>query len=163
LFPPARRQLRGDERGQHGVSTRRRAGFPLWRGLPVLPLLEGEAGKQSEGLRTVPPAFVRSTTGQPCPARSVRLPNCSIIATTTSPDNPAPLSPMAHRRTFHRQEPDGTVRDGPCWRRSCSPESPAHVVDAANSHRPAIIFRGGLFHASEAHSQWLLLNGGVPL
>jgi hypothetical protein len=93
-------------------------------------------------LRTVPATFVRETSGQPRHARSVRVPKCSVIASTTRPEIPGPVSPIAHRTIFHRQEPDGTVRDGPCWRRSCSFESPAHVVEAANSHRPAILFSG---------------------
>ena len=57
VLPPARRQGGGDEPGEHGLPARGRRGLSPRRGLPVLPLLEREAGQQSEGL-TAPHAHV---------------------------------------------------------------------------------------------------------
>ena len=52
FFKAARGQVGRNERWKHGLSARRGRGFPRWRGLSVLPVLEGETGKQSVVLRS---------------------------------------------------------------------------------------------------------------
>ena len=59
LLPPARRQVGGDEPGEHGLPARGRRGLPPRRGLSVLPLLEREAGQQSNRLTAPVPMSLR--------------------------------------------------------------------------------------------------------
>src|SRR3954466_15567088 len=51
LLPPARRQAGGHDRGEHGLPPRGGRRLPLGGGLPLLPLLEREAGQQPAGVR----------------------------------------------------------------------------------------------------------------
>ena len=55
FLPPARRQAGGHEPGEHGLPARGGRGLSAQRGLPVLPVLEGEAGEQPAGLTHGPP------------------------------------------------------------------------------------------------------------